>query len=75
MNKKATVIIISIIALLVVSYYILVPLLAIQTSNSILDDFKFTNDVIEQSNKDFEKRTDSILKEINRMKNGDTTRK
>jgi flagellar basal body-associated protein FliL len=68
MNKKNTLIIISIVVLTVVLYYATVALIAKQTSKAILDDFVFISDSLKLKNEEFEKKSDSILKEIERMK-------
>ena len=68
MNKKNTLIIISIIVLTVVLYYVTVALIAKQTSKAILDDFVFISDSLKLKNEEFEKKSDSILKEIEKMK-------
>ena len=68
MNKKNTLIIISIIVLTVVLYYVTVALIAKQTSKAILDDFVSISDSLNLKNDEFEKKSDSILKEIEKMK-------
>lgn len=68
MDKKTTLIISYILVFIVITYYILVTFFAKKTSDAILDDFVFTSDSLEMKNKQFEKKSDSILKEIERMK-------
>lgn len=75
MNKKNTLIIVSILLLSTIGYYIITIVIARQTSKTILGGFVSISDSLTLKNEEFEKRSDSILKEIERMKTEDTYRK